>query len=605
MTPYDPLVTSDAPPPRRAHGRSRPSHRGRWIVLAVVVVVVVWTAIAVAQVNQARQHAQSGLDRLRSAQRHLDPAELIRGKGLGKLRAAQQDFAAASDAADSPFVTPFEVVPVVGRQVQSVRALTSGASTVVRVGVRAMEQSTKELDVTATKGAERVVLLSRLGQIGAEAADSLRGVGLGPGDALFGPLSSARAKFARQLHKAQQAMAEVRDASTGIGQMAAGPSKYLLFAANSAEMRSGSGMLLSAGILTTTGGNFSLGPMSSVTDLEPPAGVVHATGDFQGRWGWLDPTADFRELAASPQFDTTGALAAQMWKARTGEDVDGVVALDPIALRALVKASGPVEVGNKQIDAGNIVHEILLQQYIDTANENPNADGDAPANQARRERNGDIARAIVQKLDLVGWHLPDLVDDLRSAARGRHVLFWSSKPEQQKAWRAAGVAGVMPRDGLMVSLDNRSGNKLDQFLPVNTTVSHRSVAGGTEVTVQIQVANFAPDGLPRYVQGPYDPAVLVAGEYNGILAVNIPLVSRDIHLDGVQKLVAAGPDQTTRVVAGLVDVQRGQAPTYTLRFTLPKGADRIEVVPSARYPAIRYTAGDKKWSDEGPRTLSW
>jgi hypothetical protein len=131
------------------------------------------------------------------------------------------------------------------------------------------------------------------------------------------------------------------------------------------------------------------------------------------------------------------------------------------------------------------------------------------------------------------------------------------------------------------------------------------VAGGTEVTMQIQVANLAPDGLPRYVQGPYIVPYFVAGEYKGILAVNIPLLSRDIHLDGVQKVVAAGPDQTTRVVAGLVDVRRGQAPTYTLRFTVPKGVDHLEVVPSARYPATQYTVGAKKFSDEGPHTVSW
>src|SRR4029078_2500220 len=99
------------------------------------------------------------------------------------------------------------------------------------------------------------------GQIGAQAADTLRGVGLGPGNALVGPLADARHKFAKQLHKARTAMADRRDASAGIGQMAVGPSKYLLLAANNSEMRSGSGMLLSAGVLTTFGGQFSLGPM--------------------------------------------------------------------------------------------------------------------------------------------------------------------------------------------------------------------------------------------------------------------------------------------------------------------------------------------------------
>ena len=42
-------------------------------------------------------------------------------------------------------------------------------------------------------------------------------------------------------------MVDVDDASTGIAQMAQGPSKYLVLAANNAEMRAGSGMLLSAG----------------------------------------------------------------------------------------------------------------------------------------------------------------------------------------------------------------------------------------------------------------------------------------------------------------------------------------------------------------------
>jgi hypothetical protein len=184
-------------------------------------------------------------------------------------------------------------------------------------------------------------------------------------------------------------------------------------------------------------------------------------------------------------------------------------------------------------------------------------------------------------------------------------MFWSSKPAQQAAWRAAGVSGVLPRDALLVSIDNLSGNKLDQFLPVGADITHRPVANGSEVTVTIHVANFAPTGLPHYVDGPYFFSDLVAGEYRGSLAVNIPFDSRDIHLDGVDRIVAAGPDQTTRVVAGNIRLLRGQAGTYTLRFTVPKGEQHLEVVPSARYPAIGYTAGAKKWSDDGPRTVSW
>jgi hypothetical protein len=157
----------------------------------------------------------------------------------------------------------------------------------------------------------------------------------------------------------------------------------------------------------------------------------------------------------------------------------------------------------------------------------------------------------------------------------------------------------------MVSLDNRAGNKLDQFLPVAADVTHHPVAGGTEVVVTVRVANQAPDGLPRYVQGPYTEPEFVAGQYKGIVAVNVPLVSRDVHLDGVEQVVAAGPDQTTRVVAGKMSLLRGQSGTYTVRFTLPKGYEHLQVVPSARYPAIDYRAGAKQWKDDDPHALAW
>ena len=601
---YDRVVL---PPGASGAVTARPrKRRRRLVVLVVVLVVFGWTALAGYQLVQAKTHAQAGLDKLRAAQRGLGPAELIRGKALPTMRAARADFDRAASSADSPLITPFQILPFVGRQVRSVKALTAGASTVVHVGVTTMERSSRELSVKTKAGPERVALLRRLGVIGADAAAKLNRVSLGPGEALVGPLAKARAKFADQLHKAQRAMTDVDAASTGVGEMAQGPSKYLLLAANNGEMRAGSGMLLSVGVLTMDHGQFSLGEMRSVTDYALPPGAVPVTGDYGARWGWLDPTQDWRYLAMSPQFDVTGSLAAQMWKAKTGETVDGVLALDALALRALVKASGPVDVAGKRIDAGNVVKEILFQQYQDYPSITDNLDADVPANEARRERNGVIARAIVEKLDRVGWDIANLVDDLRGAARGRHLLFWSSKPKEQRAWRAAGVSGILPRDALLVAVLNRGGNKLDQFLHVGATITHRRVAAGSEVTVHLTIANLSPGtGVNRYVEGPYPFSGFAAGEYRGILAVNVPLLARDVHLDGVSKIVAAGPDETTRVVAGNMGLLRGASAKYTLRFTVPSGREHLQVIPSARYPAIQYIQGAQHWDDNGPRVLNW
>ncbi len=178
------------------------------------------------------------------------------------MQAAQAEFDQAASAGDSIFLKPFEIVPVVGRQVRSVDALTSSAAQVVHTGIEAMESSTARLQEPTAAGADRIRLVTELGAIAAKARQQLRGLDLGPSQALVGPLHDARDKFAKQLNKARTSMADVDDASKGVAQMAQGPSKYLVLAANNGEMRAGSGMLLSAGVMTLNNGKFDLGPMT-------------------------------------------------------------------------------------------------------------------------------------------------------------------------------------------------------------------------------------------------------------------------------------------------------------------------------------------------------
>ncbi len=602
---------SDAPEslqsdPAPAPDRPRRTRR-RLIVAAIVVIVVGWCGVAALRMIQARQHAQNGLDQLETAQRDLGPAQLIRGEGLDEMRAARGEFDAAASAGDSFVLKPFTVLPFVGRQVRSVNSLTSSAAKVVRVGVEAMESSTARLKAPTAAGPDRVVLVRELGAIAAKARGELRGLSLGPSNALVGPLADARSRLGRELGKVRRSMTDVDDASVGIGQMAEGPSKYLVLAANNAEMRAGSGMLLSAGVMTMQNGQFDLGPMTDTGLLKLPLGAVPVTGDLNARWGWTDPSQEWRNLAMSPRFAPNAALAAQMWKVKTGESVDGVIAVDPIGLQSLIEVSGPVVVDGKVITKDNVIRESLLQAYLDYETpdpSNPNS-GHAPT-VARRERSSDIARAVIEQLDAKGWDVATLVEDLQHAAQGRHVLAWSSHPEQQRGWEAAGVSGRLRPDSLLLAVQNRSGNKLDQFLPVQARLQHRPVAGGSEVTVKIHIENQTPtEGLNEYVEGPYPFSDFTAGEYRGILSVNIPGVSRDIHLEGGTKNVVAGPDGPTRVIGTEMQLFRGEKKDFVLRFTVPTGYEHVTIEPSARYPAVTWAADGQTWQDNSARTISW
>jgi hypothetical protein len=371
-------------------------------------------------------------------------------------------------------------------------------------------------------------------------------------------------------------------------------------------MRAGSGMLLSAGVMTMQNGQFDLGNMTDTKSLMVPAGAVPISGDLAARWGWTDPSQEWRNLSMSPRFPDNAALAAQMWKARTGETVDGVIAIDPVGLQALIDISGPVMVDGKLITKDNVIREILLQSYLDYESDSDDPNSGAAPTQDRHERASDIARAIVDQLDQKGWDVASLVDDLQKAAQGRHILAWSSVPEQQRGWEAAGVSGKLRPDSLLLALQNRVGNKLDQFMHVSALFEHRAVSGGSEVTVSIHIENQTPtEGLNTFVEGPYPFTDFTAGEYSGILSVNIPGASRAISLDGGTKTVAAGPDGPTRVIATETRLLRGEKKDYLLKFTVPSGFEHVTIEPSARYPSVTWTADGETWQDNSARQIRW
>jgi hypothetical protein len=588
---------TDAPASADA-GRGR-KRRRRLIVAAVLAVAGIWLALAGWQLVQARRHAQAGIDRLQDTRDLMGPAQLIRGEGLPGLRAARAELDQAADAADSPILTPLVAVPFVGRQVRSVKDLSASAAKVVDVGIDAMQRTSAEAAEPTQAGPERIALMRSLGAIAADASAQLRDIDLGPNVGLIGPLRDARDEFADDLGQVRTSMADLDVAAEGLAQFAEGPSRYLVLAANNAEMRAGSGMLLSAGVLDMRTGRFDLGEMTDTgLLLLPPGAVPMAAGDLRDRWGWLQPNEEWRYLMMSPDFPASAELAARMWQARTGQAVDGVIALDPIALRALVEASGPVQVDGKTIDAGNVVHELLLQQYVDFHGADVDPNQQAQSNEARREYSSAVARAIIDQLDVTGWDVPELVSDLSEAAEGRHILAWSSKPEQQRAWRAVGVSGRLKPSSVLVSLSNRAGNKIDQFLKVDADLTHRPVTDGTEVTIRLTVTNLTPaDGLNDFIAGPYPYSGFVRGEYRGILGVDVPGYARDIRIDGTLHRVTSGKEGPSRVVAGDVQVMAGERRGYTVRFTVPLGYDTLRIEPSARFPTITWTDGPRRFED--------
>jgi hypothetical protein len=576
----------------------------RRLLLLAVGALVVWGVVAALWVFRVASDLQEGRDAASEARDHLGAEEIADRVPLGDLRRARVRFAAAHDRADGLVLAPLRVFPVIGRQLASVRALSGAAEVVARAGVDAIVRAGKVFDDPAGAGSARVAQVRELSSVVDDVADRLTGIDdLGPRNALLAPLADARNDLAADLADARRSIVDAQAGAHAALSLVTGPRRYLVLAANSAEMRAGSGMWLQGGALVTEDGKLDLEDMVSLhLDADPPDGAVAATGDLASRWGFLEPGDEWRNLMASPDFPASAELATRMWKAAGRGDVDGVIAVDALGLAAIVEATGPVEVDGTSYDADAIPEQVLHDQYLQFGDISSQS---GRGNAERREALAGIAKAAVHAIDAGDYPASKLIRTLGDAIRGRHLLAWTRDDVEQAGWTAAGMDGTLQPDSLLVSILNRGGNKLDWFLDVRSDLHVERAPDGWDVSVDLTLTNRAPAGDPAYIQGPYPGLGLDAGTYRGILAVNVPGTAHDSRFEGVDDLAVAGPDGPTRVVGFQLELRRNETRTVVLRFRLPVGADHLVVEPSARVPGITWHFGARSWKDSASRAAKW
>ena len=329
--------------------------------------------------------------------------------------------------------------------------------------------------------------------------------------------------FLDDLTQIRTTLARTSEAASAAATILQGPGTYLLLAGNNAEMRSGSGAFEEAGTITTVNGNLHLSDMVPTYSLTLPVGTVPVGGDLEARWGWLLPGTDFRNLGLTPQFDVNGPLAASMWKASTGQSVDGVLAIDVGGLQDLLDVTGPVTTSSGQVVTASNVEQLLLHdQYV---GETYTSDSSA-----RTDELATLASATLHALENRPFKLHAMADALSSAAEGRHVLLWSADTRTEAAWSGAGVAGQLQPSSIMADIINRGGNKLDQYLTENVSLKLTAKGTGTAGTLTMTYTNKTPPGQSPFIAGPYPGLGLQYGEYLGIATVNLPAVLPRHHI---------------------------------------------------------------------------
>ncbi|MFW8745207.1 DUF4012 domain-containing protein, partial [Mesorhizobium japonicum] len=313
---------------------------------------------------------------------------------------------------------------------------------------------------------------------------------------------------------------------------AEGERRYLLLVQNNAELRSDGGIPGAVAVVTADHGALALETQSAAFGFPQPvvplsAGERGLYGDNLGRY--------LQNVTMTPDFARSGVLAQAMWRDRTGETVDGVIAVDPVALSAVLAVTGPVTLPDGTVlDRRNAVSTLLsgtYQRFADPAAQDAFFAG--------------AARAVFERV-VSGRSSPTaLARAVGDAATQGRILVWSAHPEEQRVVAAAGVADLLPRTDpsrteLGVYLVDNTEAKMDYYLrsAISVSAARCRADGRPLVDVGVDLTSVAPQdaatALPAYVTGGRRGLGVEKGEIRTTAYLYAPAGSAiyDVRVDG-------------------------------------------------------------------------
>ena len=274
-----------------------------------------------------------------------------------------------------------------------------------------------------------------------------------------------------------------------------GPRTYFMAFQTNAEARGTGGLLGGFGVLRFDNGTATVDTLASNRELIGSFAPVDLGPEYAETYGFTNPTTDFRNSNLSSHFPYAAQIWKSMWAQQSGMNVDGVIAIDPVALSYILGAVGPVTMPDGEIiSKDNVVELTESTAYIRF-----------PTDQtARKNYLQDIANEVVKKMT-GGVESPrKLLDALGEAVSQRRIAVWSSSPADQKLLEQTPLAHVIPDDPAPyaeVVINNLGGNKMDYYLKREIEYAADGCDGETRMsTVTIRLTNTVPDKpLPDYV----------------------------------------------------------------------------------------------------------
>jgi hypothetical protein len=544
--------------PRRRHAA--------WAVLGLLIVTVAfgcWLGIraldAKSELGQARHSAQ------------LAKQALVKGHTEEAARWADNAHSEAQAARDATHSLPWNIVAAIpwlgspfktGQQMSDVVVdLTAEVlQPSARVGVaispdRLMEAGRVDIQLLRKEAPE-------LSEISAAAARLYADATAVSDPKYLAIVRNARSELQEQTHEISKLLENTALAARLAPAMmgADGPRTYFMGFQTNAEARGTGGLLGAFGILRFDNGTATVDNLAANDVLQGAFAPIDLGTEYAAQYGFTNPTTDPRNSNQSSHFPYAAQIWQSIWAQKTGMTVDGVIAIDPVALSYVLTAVGPVTVPSGEVVTKDNVVELTESTAYSRF----------PTDQrARQQYLQEIANAVVKRMTGQLQSPRTLLDALGKAVSERRIAVWSSSPADQKLLEETPLAHLIPDDPAPyaeVVVNNLGGDKLDYYLKRGIEYVADGCDGETrESTVTVRLTNTAPsNALPDYVTNSagLHPEIPIAVPTGTMLSSIRLLATRDARLVSA---VANG-----QRVPVFTDTERGH-PSFEVQVAIPPG----------------------------------
>lgn len=568
-----------------------------WTVLGLAVAGLAWVLVTGLLARSHLHAVRSDLPKLRAA---LTAGDMPRARSIAAD--ITRHSARAHELSSGPAWWVTANLPVAGSPLRTARTLATQAD---RVGTEVLPAVIDlAQDVTdmprlsnASIDLDRLAKAAPALHKAANAAHAAtEAVAAAPGSWL-GAVSHSRDAVAKAMVELDDELAgadrTVRVLLPMLGQSAT--QRYFVGFMNEAESRGLGGIPGAFAIVTANHGKITFTHFGADTELTGVRAEVKLGAEFDARYKQDDPTGVFPNSDLSPDFSYAAQIWAGMWQAKTGQRVNGALAVDPTALSYLLGVTGPATLPDgSTLDASDVVALTQQKQYQMYGSQS------AHDTAARKAYLSTLAKAAAEKITH-GGNGTAMVRALTRAAGERRLLVWSADASTEQLIIDGGWAGVLDADGAPFSgfvVNNAAGSKLDYYL--DRTMSYERTGcgpGSTSVATFTVTNNAARNGLPRYVTiradhppkgaKPGDNRLLVT--YYGSAGASI----RSVEIDGKPVTLATITENRLVTVTADIELPVGESTTITVNLREPAAASAVQLLqqPLVR-PMKTHIAGD-------------